>query len=215
MGFLLPIIFGVFLLFTATPSSISQLPPTIMAPAPAPTPPSELCNGIFLSYTFTLGRKIPPNDTTDQPYRFESILTVLNNGREELKEWRVFVGFRHREILISATDALIVNGTELPAPVGNGTIFGGYPVSDLKTAIQTAGDLKQMRARIQLIGTQFMVTPPAIPLPSNISLVNDGWLCPEPTLQSNYSNQFPFSYDFFIFHMVILNVQNFVRNRTF
>ncbi|XP_024007149.1 COBRA-like protein 9 isoform X2 [Eutrema salsugineum] len=38
-----------------------------------------------------------------------------------------------------------------------------------------------MRARIELVGTQFMVTPPAIPMPSNISLVNDGWLCPEPT----------------------------------
>lgn len=198
MGLLLPILFGVmFLLLTVTPQSMSQLPPTIMAPAPAPTPPSDLCNGIFLSYAFILGRKIPPNDTTDQPYRFESVLTVLNNGREELKEWRVFVGFQHNEILISATNALIVNGTELPALVGNGTIFGGYPISDLQTAIQTAGDLKQMTAEIELVGTQFMVTPPAIPLPSNISLVNDGWLCPEPTLQSNYSIPFPF-FDMFL-----------------
>uniref|UniRef100_A0A1J3F9F4 COBRA-like protein 9 n=1 Tax=Noccaea caerulescens TaxID=107243 RepID=A0A1J3F9F4_NOCCA len=190
MGFLLPILFGVFLLLTTTPPSLSQLPPAIiMAPAPAPTPPSELCNGIFLSYTFKVGRKIPPNDTTDQPYRFESVLTVLNNGREELKEWRVFVGFQHREILISATNAIIVNGTEFPAPVENGTILGGFPVSDLKTAIQTAGDLKQMTARIVLVGTQFMVTPPAIPMPSNISLVNDGWLCPEPTPSSPLSKR--------------------------
>ncbi|XP_010440388.1 PREDICTED: COBRA-like protein 9 [Camelina sativa] len=184
MGLLLPILFGALLLLTITPPSLSQLPPEIMAPAPAPISPSDLCNGIFLSYEFILGRKIPPNDTSDQPYRFESLLTVLNNGREELKEWRVFVGFQHNEILISASDALIVNGTELPALVGNGTIFGGYPVSDLKTAIQTAGDLKQMTAEIELVGTQFMVAPPAIPLPTNISLVNDGWLCPEPTLQS-------------------------------
>ncbi|KAF2576753.1 hypothetical protein F2Q70_00000303 [Brassica cretica] len=181
MGFLLPILLGVFLLITATPPSLSQLPPEIDPPAPAPISPSELCNGIFLSYTFILGRQIPPNDTTDQPYRFESVLTVLNNGREELQEWRVFVGFQHHEILTSATDAIIVNGTDLPAPVGNGTIFAGYPVSDLKTAIQTAGDLKQMTATIELVGTQFMVAPPAIPLPSNISLVNDGWSCPEPT----------------------------------
>lgn len=199
MGSLLPILFGVLLLLTVTPPSMSQLPPTIMAPAPAPTSPSDLCNGIFLSYEFILGRKIPPNDTTDQPYRFESVLTVLNNGREELKEWRVFVGFQHNEILISATDALIVNGTELPALVGNGTILGGYPVSDLKTAIQTAGDLKQMTAEIELVGTQFMVAPPAIPLPSNISLVNDGWLCPEPTLQSNHSNQFSLFFRFLVF----------------
>lgn len=192
MGFLLPILLGVFLLITATPPSLSQLPPEIDPPAPAPISPSELCNGIFLSYTFILGRQIPPNDTTDQPYRFESVLTVLNNGREELKEWRVFVGFQHHEILTSATDAIIVNGTDLPAPVGNGTIFAGYPVSDLKTAIQTAGDLKQMTATIELVGTQFMVAPPAIPLPSNISLVNDGWSCPEPTATplSNCSNQF-------------------------
>ncbi|KAF8105581.1 hypothetical protein N665_0157s0153 [Sinapis alba] len=130
------ILLGVILLFTATPPSLSQLPPTIIPPALLLISPSELCNGIFLSYTFILGRQIPPNDTTNQAYRFESVLTVLNNGREELKQWRVFVGFRHHEILIYATNAIIVNGTELPA----------------------------------LVGTQFMVTPPEIPMPSNISL---------------------------------------------
>ncbi|CAF2089546.1 unnamed protein product [Brassica rapa] len=145
-----------------------------LAPAPISLSPSELCNGIFLFYTFILGRQIPPNDTTDQAYRFESVLTVLNNGREELKQWRVLVGF-------PPPMRSSFNGTKLLALVGNITIFGGYPASDLKTAIQTARDLDQMAARIELVGTQFMVIPPAIPMPSNISLVHDGWLCPEPT----------------------------------
>ncbi|XP_010558433.1 PREDICTED: COBRA-like protein 9 [Tarenaya hassleriana] len=181
-NFAFSILLGLVFLFAAAPPSASQLTPAAVAPPPSLSP-EEMCNGIFLSYTFQRGLKIPPNDSTDQPYRFESLLMVLNNGREELKEWRVFVGFRHREILVSATNALLVNGTDLPAPVGNGTVFGGYPVSDLKTAIQTAGDLNQFRALVSLVGTQFGVAPPAAPLPGNLTLVNDGWICPMPTLQ--------------------------------
>lgn len=28
------------------------------------------CNGILVSYSYTGGKQIPPNDTTNQPYRF-------------------------------------------------------------------------------------------------------------------------------------------------
>lgn len=127
---------------------------------------------------------LPPtvkSDPTKQPYRFESVLTVLNNGLVELKSWAVFVGFQHDEYLVSASDALLADGTALPAGVGNGTIFVGSSLTDLKTAVETAGDLTQMQAQVNLLGTQFGVAPPAAPMPNNISLVNDGWICPKPT----------------------------------
>lgn len=142
---------------------------------------SDLCNGVFVSYTHTKGTKIPPNDSADQPYRFESVVTVLNNGRDELKSWRVFVKFSHREILVSASNAVLSDGSSLPLSVENGTVFAGYPSSDLKSAIQTAGDVTQMQASVELVGTQFGVAPPSVPLPKNISLVTDGWKCPRAT----------------------------------
>ncbi|KAL8531383.1 hypothetical protein ACS0TY_008122 [Phlomoides rotata] len=33
-----------------------------------------------------------------------------------------------------------------------------------------------MSVRVDMVGTQFKVAPPSAPLPTNISLVNDGWL---------------------------------------
>jgi hypothetical protein len=52
---------------------------------------SDACNGIFVSYAYTGGTRLPPNisDAVEQPYRFESTLTVLNNGLVELKSWKV------------------------------------------------------------------------------------------------------------------------------
>ncbi|KAJ4871364.1 COBRA-like protein 8 [Raphanus sativus] len=43
----------------------------------------------------------------------------------------------------------------------------------------TAGDITQMEARVELVGTQFGVAPPGVPLPKNITLLNDGWSCPK------------------------------------
>ncbi|XP_030938898.1 uncharacterized protein LOC115963844 [Quercus lobata] len=59
-------------------------------------------------------------------------------------------------------------------------------MTDLKTAIETARDLTQMRVQVSMVGTQFGVAPPGIPMPSNISLVNDGWSCP---MSSSTGNQ--------------------------
>ena len=98
----------------------------------------------------------------------------------ELQSWKVFVGFQHNEFLVSATNAVIGNGgTDLPASVGNDTVLVGYPMTDLKTAIETGGNLTQMRVQVSRVGTQFGVAPPGIPMPSNILLVNDGWSCPK------------------------------------
>ncbi|XP_024968596.1 COBRA-like protein 7 [Cynara cardunculus var. scolymus] len=42
-----------------------------------------------------------------------------------------------------------------------------------------------MQARIQLVGTQFGSAPPNIPLPSTMYLVNDGFLCSDPSTPAN------------------------------
>lgn len=146
---------------------------------------ADSCNGIFLSYAYTGGRQLPPNvsNSAEQAYRFESTLTVLNNGLDELKSWKVFVGFQHDEYLVSASNAVLADGTSLPASVANGTVFAGYPMTDLKTAVETAGDLTQMQVAIELLGTVFGVAPPNAPMPTNISLANDGFVCPKPTGQ--------------------------------
>lgn len=166
------------LLIVSIPLTSSQSDANTTNPPPSD---SDLCNGVFVSYTYTKGSKIPPNDTANQPYRFESVITVLNHGRDELKSWRVFVKFAHREILVSASNAVLSDGSSLPVSVENGTVFAGYPSSNLKSAIQTAGDVTQMQARVELVGTQFGVAPPNVPLPKNITLAIDGWKCPKAT----------------------------------
>ncbi|KAK9933900.1 hypothetical protein M0R45_021071 [Rubus argutus] len=173
-----PLIFflNLLIILGAVPISLSQ---TTEAPAPA----ADLCNGIFLSYSYSTGRKIMPTDLPLQPYRFESTLTVLNNGDEDLKSWEVFVGFKHGEILASASNAVLVDGSSFPGSVENGTVFAGFPQTDLKTAIETAGDLTQMQVQVNLIGTQFGVAPPDVPMPANITLANDGYSCPKASMQ--------------------------------
>ncbi|KAG6582189.1 COBRA-like protein 9, partial [Cucurbita argyrosperma subsp. sororia] len=153
------------IILTTIPFSISQ--PTEKAPLPA----ADSCNGIFLSYSFNQGAKLPPNLTVlaRQPYRFESTLSILNSGLQELKSWKVFVGFQHDEFLVSASGAVLADGNSIPGNVGNGTVFGGFPMSNLKTAIETAGDFTQMQVQVKLLGTQFGAAPPNNPMPSNIS----------------------------------------------
>ncbi|KAJ9171767.1 hypothetical protein P3X46_015085 [Hevea brasiliensis] len=150
-------------------------------------PLKTTCNGVFLSYNYTGGYPIPPTDPTNQPYRFESTVTVLNNGRDELKSWSVFVGFQNNEVLVSATNALLADGRSLPAFVGNGTVLVGSSNTDLKSAIETAGDLTQMEVIIQVVGTRFGNRNGTLdaPLPLNLTLANDGYSCPSPTRQGN------------------------------
>ncbi|KAK2999433.1 LOW QUALITY PROTEIN: hypothetical protein RJ639_023386 [Escallonia herrerae] len=87
-----------------------------------------------------------------------------------------------QELLVSATNAVLVDGNEVPSPVGtNGTYLSGYPQTDLKTSIETAGDLTQIQVQVQLSGTQFGIKPPGSPMPKTIRLANDGFKCPAPT----------------------------------
>ncbi|RZB90518.1 COBRA-like protein 7 [Glycine soja] len=145
------------------------------------------CNGILLSYAYTGGLQLPPNvsDPAEQPYRFSSTLTVLNNGLEELRSWRVFVGFQHGEWLVSASNAVLADGTSLPGSVENGTVLSGETVRDLKTAVATAGDLNQMQVRVDMVGTLLGVAPPSVPMPSSVTLANDGFLCGQPSGQGS------------------------------
>ena len=150
--------------------------------AAAPPPALEDCNGIFLSYTFISREKEFPHvkNVSAQSWAFKSEVTVVNAGLEELKAWKVFVGFQHREILVSADGAALMDGGDFPVAVGNGTYLSGYPMTDLKTSIDTAGDYKQIQARIELTGTMFGLKPKAVPMPKTIRLENDGFKCPAP-----------------------------------
>ncbi|KAG4972743.1 COBRA-like protein 10 [Glycine soja] len=146
-------------------------------------PAAETCNGVFISYDFLTRRKEFPRvkNATAQSWAFNSTATVLNTGKDVVKAWRLFIGFQHDEILISASGGNLIDGTDFPALVGNGTTFVGSSVPDLDSSINTAQDLTQISAMIQLIGTQFGVRPPTIPMPKTIKLVNDGYKCPLPT----------------------------------
>lgn len=110
-----------------------------------------------------------------QAWSFKSQLSVLNGGVDELKAWKVFVGFQHDEILVSAEGAML--SEDLPAKVGkNGTTLMGYPKADLKTAIDTAGDMEQIQAQVQMKGTMFGMKT-GTPMPKTIRLDNDGFKC--------------------------------------
>ncbi|CAN6468300.1 unnamed protein product [Victoria cruziana] len=154
---------------------------------PAAKSPKDSCNGIYLEYSNLGGSPVYPmlSNLTEQAYSFQSSLKLVNTGVRRLKSWVAFIGFQHNEILVSADGAVLINGTDLPAEVGNGTFLSGFPETDLKTAIETAGDTNQIEATIPLVGTEFGVPPKSIPMPSNISLANDGYTCPKPTLQGN------------------------------
>uniref|UniRef100_A0A2N9IPJ0 COBRA C-terminal domain-containing protein n=1 Tax=Fagus sylvatica TaxID=28930 RepID=A0A2N9IPJ0_FAGSY len=149
----------------------------------APPPAVTNCNGIFLSYDFISRTKEFPHvkNATAQSWAFNATATILNTSKFELKAWKIFIGFQHDEILVGAGGAVLMDGNDFPAAVGNGTYFSGSPQADLKTSIDTAGDLSQIQVQIQISGTQFGVKPPAIPMPKSIKLFNDGFKCPAAT----------------------------------
>ncbi|KAK3035075.1 hypothetical protein RJ639_032577 [Escallonia herrerae] len=154
------------------------------SPPAAPPHEADNCNGIFLSYIFMSREKEYPHvkNATAQAWAFKSTVTIMNTGIYDLKEWKMFIGFQHQELLVSASNAVLVDGNELPAPVGtNGTYLSGFPQTDLKTSIETAGDLTQIQVQVQLTGTQFGIKPPGVPMPKTIRLANDGFKCPAPT----------------------------------
>ncbi|XP_011095341.1 COBRA-like protein 10 [Sesamum indicum] len=155
------------------------------------TPPPEIerCNGIFASYVFQGREKEYPfvKNVSAQAWSFKAIATVLNTGSQELKSWKLFIGFQHRELLVSAEGAVVVDGDEFPIRVGNnGTVLAGYPQADLKTAIDTAADFTQMQVQINLKGSQFGVSAKQTPMPKTIKIANAGYKCPTITRKGGY-----------------------------
>lgn len=141
------------------------------------------CSGVYLNYQAQHPRKTFPLNVTpiiEQPFVFNSTLTVLNTGKEDVKAWRVFVAFQYGEELVSMSNAVIDDGTILPANVSNGTFLLGSPLENLKTAIETAGDLNQIQVQIQMSGVEFGLNETGFPLPAQVRLANDGFTCGDP-----------------------------------
>ncbi|KAI4371127.1 hypothetical protein MLD38_019394 [Melastoma candidum] len=161
----------------------------VQAQPAAPPPVIDSCNGIFISYEFLSRTKEYPHvkNMTAQSWAFKSVATVLNTGTVDLNEWKLYVGFQHREMLVSADGGVLEDTDGFPASVGNGTYLTGYPQGDLLTSIETAGDLTQIQAAVQMKGTQFGVKPPGVPMPKTIRLENDGIKCPAPTRHGKYT----------------------------
>ncbi|KAM0952285.1 hypothetical protein DsansV1_C03g0034771 [Dioscorea sansibarensis] len=152
--------------------------------AAAPPPPAiDNCDGIFLTYTFISRAKEFPHvkNASAQAYAFKSMATIMNTMSTDLKAWKMFIGFQHDEILVSVDGAVLMEGSDFPAKVGNGTSLSGFPQTDLLNSIDTAGDINQIQVKIDLTGTQFGVKPPGVPMPRTIKLQNDGFKCPNPT----------------------------------
>lgn len=150
------------------------------------TPPKEMntCNGIFLQYKFDSREKEYPHvkNVTAQSWAFKSELIAINAGTVEVKAWKALVGFHHDEVIVSTSGGSIMNGESFPFKVDkNGTVVTGYPQADLKTAIDTAGDIYQMAAKVKFKGTLFGGKVGNAPMPKTIKLQNDGFKCPAPT----------------------------------
>lgn len=152
-------------------------------PVAPPPPDRELdsCDGIFLTYTLQERVKEYPHvkNVSKQAWAFKAEASLMNVGDEELKGWKIYIGFQHREILVSADGAVPIDADDFPAAVGNGTTLAGNPVTDLKTAIDTANDFNQMAVRVKMSGTQFGLGASGKPMPKTIKLVNDGFKCPQ------------------------------------
>ncbi|XP_024959676.1 COBRA-like protein 10 [Cynara cardunculus var. scolymus] len=150
------------------------------------TPPKEMntCNGVFLQYTFDSREKEFPHlkNVTAQSWAFKSELIAINAGTTEVKAWKALIGFHHDEVIVSTEGGSILNGDSFPFKVDkNGTYVTGYPQADLKTAIDTAGDINQMAAKVKFKGTLFGGKVGNAPMPKKLKLQNDGFKCPAPT----------------------------------
>ncbi|KAL3851241.1 hypothetical protein ACJIZ3_013123 [Penstemon smallii] len=160
-------------------------------PAPPARPAKEIesCNGIFISYVFQGRERIYPlvRNVSAQAWSFQAMATIMNTGDQELKSWQIFIGFQYHELLVSAEGAVAVGGDGFPVRVGtNGTVLAGSGMTDLRTAIDTANDMTQMQAQINLKGTMFGGSPKSNPMPRSLRLANVGYKCPAATRQGTY-----------------------------
>lgn len=179
--FLLP-----FLLFFHRSFASTSAPAPAPLPPPPPPPPfaleSSTCpNGIGVIYSLqSVTRSFPIlSSPADQPYAFSATLQIFNAGQEDLKGWQVFIGYVNKEILVSAGDALVADGSQLPANASQGITLTS-PSTILKTGIDTALDYNQMGVTLTLKGTEFGQNGTS--MPTNISLTNPGYSCSKANL---------------------------------
>uniref|UniRef100_A0A1D1XNH5 COBRA-like protein 7 n=1 Tax=Anthurium amnicola TaxID=1678845 RepID=A0A1D1XNH5_9ARAE len=172
----LPLLLLLLLLPSHLPGGRAQ-----QAPA-APSPIADACNGVLLSYAQTSRTRIHPFLPANQPYAFRASATILNSDSVPLDSWSLLLGFPNGTVLVSASSAVLTDGTPFPAVLGpDGASFSGFPATDLKTAIETAGDLTQIRAQVDIVGTQFGSPRTGVPMPAALALGNPGYLCPAAT----------------------------------
>lgn len=157
--------------------------------APPPPPPQQdNCDGIVLSYTFNGREKLYPHlkNASAQAWSFEAQFSITNQASIELKAWQASVTFQYHELLVSVDGATVLGGDGFPFRVGkNATVFVGYPMTDLKTAIETAGDESQIQVLINIKGTMFGLKK-GDPMPKNIKLANPGYKCPAAKRRGNF-----------------------------
>lgn len=151
------------------------------------------CEGVIITYTVdeNVERIIPisPKNAT-QPYKFDASGTLTNAGYEELQNWELWIGFQHDEVLADAPGLIISSGLEkVPgALVGNGTTIVGVANPDLLTSIDTAENLDLIQVDFKITGTEFGVGPGQpieIPLPKNVTLMNPGYNCSKPEMETS------------------------------
>jgi hypothetical protein len=88
---------------------------------------------------------------------------------------------------VSASNAVLADGTSFPAQVGNGTILTGYPAGTIMNAISTAGDLSQIQVQVSIVGTEFGSDgKTSYPLPLFINLTNSGYNCSNPSITGEF-----------------------------
>ncbi|KMZ63191.1 putative Protein COBRA [Zostera marina] len=151
--------------------------------------PRDLCNGVFLEYKAGVRSIIHPmfpDEPARQPYRFEAVASVYNGDSIPVEQWILDLEYPNETVIVSASNVVITDGSAFPYIVGeNGSVgisFYGSPNSDLKTAIETAGDINQIQAKIDIVGTQFGDSPPAEVLPNNMKLDNKKFICDKKLL---------------------------------
>jgi hypothetical protein len=80
---------------------------------------------------------------------------------------------------------VLANGQLMPVDVSNGTILTQVPVSVLKNAIETAGDMTQVQTSFIITGTEF--GQKLDPMPKSINITQQGYNCSEALLYGSKS----------------------------
>lgn len=78
---------------------------------------------------------------------------------------------------------MLADGQKMPVDVSNGTILTGATPEDLKNAIETAGNIKLIQRKINILGTEFGVKTD--PMPTNINITDKDYNCSAPSFRGS------------------------------